>query len=341
MLTHPRDNPNSLKRSTWSNIEVYNLPSLNIGLNYAPSRDRTQLSQTLVIENNQKAYDQGQDTGPISENLAVISDDGTSITFNGNMWRALPLTDPMSAADLGDFVVSFDYVVEEQNEVSMVCFEDNLEWGSAKNPTANTYDPARCLLLNLFQTSAVTSPYIRAYQPKVGEPHHYAYNLSKLFDRFYELKYFAVVSDNDIGDKSGGIVTISNIKITTTLTSCLKDVGFAFQLGDCTTDKFLVAIEERMDTVNCPGEHDPLLEMMALWDVVNEMEVYKKIEVRARNCVSIFSQIFFIFFAELKRLFVPYSTSASLPTNLPSTISPRRFRVRPNSSGSSLTAAPY
>eukprot|EP00580_Thalassiosira_gravida_P018228 CAMPEP_0201660542 /NCGR_PEP_ID=MMETSP0494-20130426/3174_1 /ASSEMBLY_ACC=CAM_ASM_000839 /TAXON_ID=420259 /ORGANISM="Thalassiosira gravida, Strain GMp14c1" /LENGTH=1055 /DNA_ID=CAMNT_0048138461 /DNA_START=69 /DNA_END=3236 /DNA_ORIENTATION=+ len=270
-LGFAQDNDSSTRargESSWSNIEIFTLPSLNIGLD----------DGSFAIENNQVSYDSTtQDSTPIRDHLMQISPDGSSITVHGNAWRAMPLTTPLLASELGDFVVSFDFVMREVGDFIHICFEDNLEHGDYDDPTDNEYDPKRCFELNDYDPSTNAVAF-RSYMPGIGEPHRYVANLSKLFERFNEFKYFAIVADSDAGDKSGGEFTISNIHITTSLTSCLKDVGFSFQVSDCTTENFLAKIGERMVDANCPGAQDPLLELMALFDATQEMEVYKEIE---------------------------------------------------------------
>jgi len=253
--------------STWSDIEIYTTPSLNIGLN----------TGSIAIENNQITYEStSQDSVPIRDHMAIISQDGSNITANGNMWRALPLTTPMAASELGDFVVSFDYVLHEAADFHLLCFEENLEFGDHDSPAANQYDPDRCLALNAFETT--TNPnWIEAYSPQVGESHHYAVNLSKLLDRFYNWNYLVLVQDSDAGDKSAGSMTISNMHITTDLSSCLKDKNFAFQVSNCTVDNFLAEVQAKMTSHNCPT-NDPLLELMAFFDATWETEVHKEIE---------------------------------------------------------------
>lgn len=248
--------------SSWSNIEIYSLPSLIVGLD----------SGSFAIENNQKSYDSSQDSTPISDYLAVVSDDGLSVVASGNMWRALPLDPPMSAAELGDFVVSFDWLLTVPGEFHGVCFEDNLEWGDYDNPLANKYDPKRCLLLNNFDN---VKGAFEMYQPAVGEPHRYVANLSKMFDRFYEWKYLVLIQDND-EDKSVGQLALSNIHVTTSLTSCLEGTDYSFVVSDCTVPNFLAGVKSKMMENSCAG--DPLLELMALFDATTEMDVYKKIE---------------------------------------------------------------
>ena len=68
--------------------------------------------------------------------------------------------------------------------------------------------------MHLTQETITFSLRVTIY-PAVGEPHRYVANLSKLFDRFYEFKYFVIITDNDVGDKSGDDTTISNLHITT------------------------------------------------------------------------------------------------------------------------------
>lgn len=264
--------------STWSDIQIYNLPSLNIGLHDGTKTDRTQITSQLVIENKQISYESSsQDSTPIAEHLMIISEDGSSITARGNTWRAMPLPTPLTATELGDFIVSFDYVLQEGGDFHAVCFEDNLELGDYDDPKDNQYDPKRCLSTNIFETIS-NKVFFTGYEPHIGEPYRYVANLSKLFDRFYEWKYFVIVLDNDVGDKSGGEMTVSNVQITTSLTSCLKDVSFGFVLNECTVDNFLTEVAARMEAVNCPGQNDPLLELMAFFDATVETDVYEKIE---------------------------------------------------------------
>lgn len=270
-LGFAQDNDSSTRymgESSWSNIEIFNLPSLNIGLD----------DGSFAIENNQVTYESTtQDSTPIRDHLMQVSLDGSSITVHGNAWRAMPLTSPLLASELGDFVVSFDFVMREFGDFVQICFEDNLEYGDYDDPSDNEYDPKRCLKLNNYQKPESKMAF-RSYMPGIGEPHRYVANLSKLLERFNEFKYLVIVADSDVGDKSGGEFTISNIHITTSLTSCLKEVDFSFQVSDCTAENFLAKIGERMVNVNCPGAQDPLLELMALFDATQEMEVYKEIE---------------------------------------------------------------
>ena len=103
-------------------------------------------SDYVSVKNVQLPYDQGQDTGPIRNNLAIVSEDGASITFDGNMWRAWELTTPMSPDSLGDFVVSFDFEVAEAGELHAICFDDNQELGDQDDPNDTGADPRRCVL---------------------------------------------------------------------------------------------------------------------------------------------------------------------------------------------------
>ena len=79
----------------------------------------------ISVENHQVSYDQNQDTTPVRNYMATVSDDGSSITFGGDVWRALELPTPLSPAELGDFVVSFDFAITEAAEIHAICFEEN------------------------------------------------------------------------------------------------------------------------------------------------------------------------------------------------------------------------
>lgn len=253
-----------------SNIEIYNLPSLKIGLD----------AGSFAIPNEQQFYESSaQDNTPIRDNLAVVSDDGASITLRGNMWRSLPLQPPLPAAALGDFVVSFDYLLTTPGEIHAICFEDNKLQGDYDNPSENRYDPKRCILLNLFQEES-NLVWWNGYMTAVGEPHRFVFNLSKMpIERFYSWSYLALVQDSD-ADKSVGEMKVSNLHVTTSLTSCLKEVDHAFQLDDCTIGHFLAGVESKMaeNAAACGANPDPLLELMAHFDARDEMQVYKKIE---------------------------------------------------------------
>jgi len=273
-------------QSAWSNIEVSNLPGINLGLPRSDTRLRSALgidSDYVSVKNVQLPYDQGQDTGPIRNNLAIVSEDGASITFDGNMWRAWELTTPMSPDSLGDFVVSFDFKVAEAGELHAICFDDNQELGDQDDPNDTGADPRRCVLVGLFQTDNSPSAFLYAeHLTPVGGSHRYVLNLSKMFDRFYDdIRYLAFVSDSDKldaqGVKSYGKVTYSNIAIHAELDSCLRDTDFSFDLADCSIRNFLLGVGTELESRDCANS-DPLLEMFAFFDATQETEVYEKIE---------------------------------------------------------------
>ena len=125
--------------------------------------------------------------------------------------------------------------------------------------------------------------FVAPHLTKEGAEHHYVFNLSKMFDRLdSDLNYIAFVSDNDVGDKSGGDVTFSNIMIHTDVSSCLKDIDFELQLDDCSVDDFLIAIGEKMTEIGCVNT-DPFMEMFAFWDATNDLEVTQNIEKICSN----------------------------------------------------------
>lgn len=262
--------------STISDISIYSLPNLNIAFNNEP----------LVIENDQESYysgiNSGQDTTPIREHMMEISSDGSTLTTSGNQWRAFPVVPSIPAADLGDFVVSFDYKSIERGEIAALCFEENKSLGDYDDPALNEYNPKRCLQLNYDDPNPdARHNYIQGYEPAINQSHRYVANLSKIFERFSSLNYIAIVADNDSGDKSGGSWSVSNIAITTSLTSCLRDTSFQFSVTDCTIPNFLAGIKSAMTSETC-GD-DPLLELLALWDFKNEMQIYKKIELICKS----------------------------------------------------------
>merc|ERR1712183_932987 len=68
----------------------------------------------------------------------------------------------------------------------------------------------------------------------------------------------------------------------TSLTSCLKDEpDFSFSLSDCTAVNFLAAIKAKMESTDAcaaANKSDPLLELFAMFDATEEMDVYRDIE---------------------------------------------------------------
>lgn len=99
-----------------------------------------------------------------------------------------------------------------------------------------------------------------------------------MFERRYaDFNYLAFISDNDQGDKTGGNVTFSNMQLITDLDSCLEPLGFEFTFDDCSIENVLSAVEEKLIDESCANT-DPLLELMALFDATQEMEVYKTIQ---------------------------------------------------------------
>lgn len=253
--------------STWSNIEIWKLPDLKVGLD----------SSNLVIENVQKSYGSSQDTTPIADHMVIISDDGSSATQTGNMWRAFELPAPLPWEALGDFVLSFDFELIEAGEIHSICFEENLQSSNAANPTTFGVDPIRCVALAYFQDLGSRPGFIIAdHQTPVGGSHHYVLKLSDLFDRkYYDVKYIVFMLDND-ADTTVGEHVFSNITISTSISSCLASEDFTFDLSDCTVGNFMAEVQVLLDAKGC--SNSPLVELMALFDVDQDMEVHKSIE---------------------------------------------------------------
>lgn len=408
-------------QSTWTNIEIYTLPFLNVGLD----------ADVIAVDNHQISYKSASDDStPIKDHMATISEDGSSINMVGNMWRALELPTRMSPYSLGDFVVSFDFALGEAGEVHGICFEENLKFGNQDNPADS--EPKRCLSTAFFQDKGgvnnVLDVILAKHQTRVGETHRYVLNLKKLFDRLDysngattypptpsptpstiqledfgttppassrplqqcqgdcdndndcdgalkclqrdgfeaipgcvgsgvsgydycfarqsdlhlwkvgdngipasgfplqecegdcdddsdcagnltceqrggftpvtgcigkgishndycvdkykkqpDIKYIAFMNDND-ADRSVGNSTISNIGITTSLSSCLDSGDFGFTLNDCTADNFLTKVKELMNANAACVSKDPLLELFAIFGATQETDVYDKIE---------------------------------------------------------------
>jgi len=195
------------------------------------------------------------------------------------MWRAFPLSPPIAANGLTDFVVSFDYKLLVPGQMHAICFEDNLTLGDFDDPNDNKHDPKRCIMMNFFKNIG-NQVWWYGYNPAVGEEHRFVFNLRKLpIERFYSWSYLSLVQDND-NDRSVGEMEVSNLHVTTNLVSCLKDVNHDFQVGDCTIPNFLAGVKAQMAerAKACGANPDPLLELMAHFDARDEMQVYEEIE---------------------------------------------------------------
>jgi len=113
----------------------------------------------------------------------------------------------------------------------------------------------------------------------------YCYDPS-YYTREFFVRYIVFISDDDRKDAKGirsrGESMFSNIGITTNLTSCLRnEPEFSFSLADCTTDNFLAAIKKKMESTDActmNNQRDPLLELFAMFDATEEMDVYGNIE---------------------------------------------------------------
>ena len=70
-------------------------------------------------------------------------------------------------------------------------------------------------------------------------------------------------------------MTISNTHIAISLTSCLKDTGYTFQISDWTIDIFLNGVKAKMTKNSCLTD-DSFWEIIAFFDANQEM--YMKIE---------------------------------------------------------------
>merc|ERR1712207_123929 len=127
-----------------------------------------------------------EDNRPISDHLIYVDSTGLSATTKGNMWRAFELPEPLSIYELGDFVVSFDFSLEEAGEIHGICFETNLIFANIDPPTDQENDSRRCLTTAYFQDLGnVPDITPTHYQTHVGGKHRYILNLSKIFIRLY------------------------------------------------------------------------------------------------------------------------------------------------------------
>jgi len=120
-----------------------------------------------------------EDNRPIQDYLIDIH--STKATMKGNMWRALELPDPLSIYELGDFVVSFDFSIEEAGQIHGICFEENLIYGDTDKPDLGS-DSKRCLTTAYFKSLGDVPDIIPTqYQTRVGGKHRYVLNLKKIF----------------------------------------------------------------------------------------------------------------------------------------------------------------
>jgi len=134
----------------------------------------------IEVPNKQISYKSfAEDNRPIDNYLIDIR--STTATTKGNMWRALELPDPLSIYELGDFVVSFDFSLEEAGQIHGICFEENLIFRDTDKPDLGS-DSKRCLTIAYFEDLGDVPDIIPThYQTRVGGKHRYVLNLSKIF----------------------------------------------------------------------------------------------------------------------------------------------------------------
>jgi len=316
----------------------------------------------IEVPNQQISYKSFvEDNRPIRDYLIDVDSTGQTASIKGNMWRAFELSDPLSIYEVGDFVVSFYFSLEEAGKIHGICFEENLIYANVNKPDNQENDSRRCLATAYFRDLEDVPNIIPThYQTRVGGSHRYVLNLSKIFSSLYTdqnagpyyknlatvgtnggltacegecdsdadclgslhcfnrgnqvefvpgcdgvrmnngnycydpdyytkeffMRYIVFISDEDRKDANGirsrGESNFSNIEITTSLTSCLKDeTNFSFSLSDCTADNFLAAIKIKMESTDAcivADKSDPLLELFAMFDATEEMDVYSNIE---------------------------------------------------------------
>jgi len=163
-------------QSTWSDVEIYDLPSLMIKMD----------GVDIAVPNKQISYkSHPEDNRPIRDWLVDIDSTGLEATVKGNAWRAFEFPQPLSIHDLGDFVVSFDFSIAEAGEIHGLCFEENLIYANVDN-AASDRDSIRCVTTAYFQDLGNVPDIIPTkYQTPAGGSHRYVLNLSKIFSRLY------------------------------------------------------------------------------------------------------------------------------------------------------------
>ena len=159
MLTYSH-NLSRVLHSTWDNIQIHNLPSLNIGLD----------DGSFAIENNQITYE--------SEHLAIISDVGSSITAYDKIWPHFPLTMHLATSELGNFVVSFDYLLRKPRNFTSFASRTTWSWAIMMTPKTTSMTPSVASgSMHLTQETIMSSSRVTIWL--CGELHRYVANLSK------------------------------------------------------------------------------------------------------------------------------------------------------------------
>jgi hypothetical protein len=101
----------------WSSDECAPLPPLSITLNG---------HEELLPLSTQISYNAGQDE--YLKRPLVTSEDGKTVTLEGNMHRVLPLPVPLTVSS--STVMDIDFTLDEMEEVQVICFEDDLSFSS-------------------------------------------------------------------------------------------------------------------------------------------------------------------------------------------------------------------
>ena len=219
--------------STWSDVEIYDLPSLMLKMDGAD----------IALPNNQISYkSHPEDNRPIRDWLVDIDPTGLEATVKGNAWRAFEFPEPLSIHDLGDFVVSFDFSLAEAGEIHGICFEENLIFANVDNANSDR-DSIRCVTTAYFQDLGDVRDIIPTkYQTPVGGSHRYVLNLSKIFSRLYSEEGAVVPARKTLSRVSNGRPGLAECK-----SDCDND-------GECSGD--LVCYQRSSSTTFVPGKSD-------------------------------------------------------------------------------------
>jgi len=244
----------TLGNSTFSNIAVTELPELIVEINGVDT----------PIFNHQEYYESTQQDR--DSKWMTVSDDGKSITTEGNLWKAMKLPSDSKITITDDTVLEFEVNITEMTEIHSICLDEDRDIDNGN----------RCFMVSGYQTNDLGD---QIYQ---GIEYTYDYNkyqirLSEFFSGTME--YIAFLNDNDSSDRTTGSATYSNIKVYEA-TSCLKGTttNFEFSVPECTAEAFVDKISEQMSvTEGCDGESDPWAELLAFFGVTHRSQVKEKI----------------------------------------------------------------
>jgi len=178
-MSDPWDEPASATLSNITFGPVAEEDSANLLVNISSST-RSGDSGEGFLSSDQFSYGGDQDIGG---NALLVSNDGSTVTMEGNLWRALLSSSPIIITS--DTVMEFDFKLIEEAEIQAICLDEDLDVGP----------DLRCFVVAGSQGGA-DDMYDLSEQTSEGDTeNHYVIPIGHYYTG--SMKYLVFVQDND------------------------------------------------------------------------------------------------------------------------------------------------